>query len=150
MTSIQPLVETVVEQYRSQTPRRLPRRSNGWRLTSPKSSASRCRRATAKLLVACHGLSFNGAMFSPSADATTAKGVNRFGIIESNQRLALDDDDEVTDLRFVGETGNQLFAFHRGTAEWQVVDRIGRDLDSDADRFASFEALFARQVERFA
>jgi hypothetical protein len=98
------------------------------------------------LLTTVNGLVFNSVMFYSTEDGSTAKGAARFGLGEANERLL---GGVETTLRFVGETGNQLFAYDTADGKWKVVDRGGWDLDSSDDVFATFDALFDAQVTRF-
>ena len=101
------------------------------------------------LLTTVNGVVFNSVMFYSTEDAETTKGAARFGLGEANERLIRGVDTIDTTLRFVGETGNQLFAYDTADASWKVVDRNGWDLDSSDDVFATFDALFEAQVTRF-
>lgn len=102
------------------------------------------------LLTTVNGLVFNSVMFYSTEDGSTAKGAARFGLGQANERLLRGVETIDTTLRFVGETGNQLFAYDTADGKWKVVDRVGWDLDSSDDVFATFDALFEAQVIRFA
>jgi hypothetical protein len=101
------------------------------------------------LLSTVNGLVFNSVMFYSTEDGQTAKGAARFGLGEANERLLRGVETIDTTLRFVGETGSQLFAYDTADATWKVVDRVGWDVDSSDDVFATFDALFDAQVIRF-
>ena len=94
-----------------------------------------------ELLQQCNGIDFNGVSFYATQDGVTAKGRTRFGLAESNQRLLHGEHDIESSLRFVGETGDRLFAYDTDDGRWKSVDRTSWTPTGDShDRFAD---LFA-------
>ena len=102
-----------------------------------------------ELLEQCNGIGFNGVLFYSTQDGETRKGAARFGLGEANQRLIRGQHEIDTTLRFVGETGNQLFAFDTADRRWKEVDRTSWDLDSPDDAYDTFTALFTAQYDTF-
>lgn len=102
-----------------------------------------------ELLEQCNGIGFNGVLFYSTEDGETRKGAARFGIGEANERLIRGVHEIDTTLRFVGETGNQLFGYDRADGKWKEVDRTSWDLDSPQDVYDSFTDLFTAQFDTF-
>lgn len=95
------------------------------------------------------GLDFNGMIIYSCRDGLSPSGYQRLGLAESNERLIEGVDHIDTPLRFVGETGDELFAYHTSAGTWWVVDRVGWDPDPTTRPYQSFDALCVAQIKRF-
>lgn len=93
-------------------------------------------------LLTCNGFEHDGRLFYGIVDAW---GDNEFhpGLFDSNERLVHGLDSVETPLRFVGESGHELFAHDTEDTCWKVVDRITWTSDDPSRTYATFGELFA-------
>lgn len=91
-----------------------------------------------QLLAAANGFHFDGVTFYGTADVH-GDGTFLPGLLDSNERLLHGTDSLDTPLRFVGETGEVLFAYDTAEATWKAVSRHGL---VTVFRFSSFAELF--------
>lgn len=101
------------------------------------------------LLELCNGIAFNGVMFYATEDGRTRKGADRFGLAESNQRLLHSTHEIDSTLRFVGETGDRLYAYDTADGQWKTVDRTDWTVTGSDSVHPTFEGLFAAQYDTF-
>ena len=92
----------------------------------------------ADLLRQCNGFDFDGIVLFGLYDQDDATGFLP-GIFDSNERLIHGMTTIDTPLRFVGETGDVLFAFDTDESQWKAVSRYGWHT---VFRFSTFNDLF--------
>lgn len=92
-------------------------------------------------LLTCNGFEHDGRLFYGIVDAWSD---NEFhpGLFDSNERLVHGVDSVETSLRFVGESGHELYAYDTEDTCWKVVDRLTWTSDDPARTYASFTELF--------
>ncbi|GAA3865829.1 YrhA family protein [Tessaracoccus defluvii] len=91
-----------------------------------------------QLLATTDGFDFDGVSFYGTTDVYE-DGAFLPGLLDSNERLLHGSDSLDTPLRFVGETGDALFAYDSAEASWKAVSRYGL---VTVFRFSSFAELF--------
>lgn len=94
----------------------------------------------ADFLRACDGFDADGARFYGLLDAWDDDGAFLPGLFDSNERLIHGAESIDTPLRFVGESGHELYAHDTADGTWKRVDRIS--WAADGPGHASFTALF--------
>ncbi|WP_408647222.1 YrhA family protein [Tessaracoccus coleopterorum] len=92
----------------------------------------------ADLLRVSDGFDFDGIVIFGLRDRDDAGGFLP-GLLDSNERLIHGVASVDTALRFVGETGDLLFAYDTGERQWKAVSRYGWHT---VLRFQSFGDLF--------
>lgn len=93
----------------------------------------------ADFLQTADGFDVDGARFYGLVDAWDDDGAFLPGLFDSNERLIHGNESVDTSLRFVGESGHELFAYDTADGSWRRVDRISW---TDGDSHASFTDLF--------
>lgn len=93
-------------------------------------------------LLAANGFEHDGRLFYGIVDTWSD---NEFhpGLFDSNERLVHGLESVTTPLRFVGESGHELYAHDTSDTCWKVVDRITWTPDDPSRTYGSFGELFA-------
>ncbi|MFW6597900.1 YrhA family protein [Propionibacteriaceae bacterium Y2011] len=99
-----------------------------------------------ELLSVSNGIDFNGLSFYSCTDTTDAEGTEAAGIGESNQRLIRGVHEIDTTMRFVGETGDDLYGYDKADGKWRNVDRTSWQAGSADNVFDTFDDLFVDVV----